>query len=126
MKKRLLPALLAIALNGIILSGCYTDNEEDLYPASTCNLTTVTFATTIKPIIEANCISSGCHDAATASNGYDLTTYAGVKLSVDNNKMLGVINHSSGFSAMPKNAAMLSQCNLDQIKKWVDDGALNN
>ena len=126
MKKTFFPAALMIALNAIILAGCYTDNEEDLYPSTNCDLTSVTYSLTVKPIMLASCALSGCHDAATASNGVNLIDYAGAKAVADNGKLLGTINHSSGFSAMPKNTAKLSQCNLDKIKKWVDAGAPNN
>lgn len=128
MKKFFLPALLVVSMNGILLTGCYNDNEEDLYPNNTCNTTNVTYTLTVKPIIQANCAISGCHTVASApsSAGIQLEDYTGLKAIVTSNQLLGAINHESGFSAMPKNAGKLSSCALNQIKKWVDDGALNN
>jgi hypothetical protein len=123
MKKVLFPALLALT---IALNGCYTDNEEDLYPAGSCDTTSVTYTTTVKPIIIASCAYSGCHGGATPASGIGLEDYAGLKAIVTSNRLLGVINHQSGFSPMPKNAAKLPQCSIDQITRWVTDGALNN
>lgn len=121
MKKILVPLLLFTGL-----CSCYNDNEEDLYPAGACNTTAVTYSQTIKPIIQSNCAISGCHDAATASLGYNLEGYDGLKAAITAGRLLGAINHQSGYSAMPKNMQQLSQCYRDQITKWVNDGAINN
>jgi hypothetical protein len=124
MKSKLLFAL--TVATSLFLTSCYNDNEEDLYPAGACELTAVTYATTIKPIMQASCAMAGCHNNATASAGVRLEDYPGLKTIATSGQLIGAINHSSGFSAMPKNMAKLSQCQLDQIKKWVDDGALDN
>lgn len=36
------------------------------------------------------------------------------------------ITHSNGYSAMPKNGNKLSQCNIAQFKRWIDQGMPNN
>lgn len=126
MKRHIFSGALLLTLTALLLTSCYKDNEEDLYPATTCDLTTVTYAGTMKPLMQGNCSMSGCHDNATASANIRLEDYAGLKAIATSGQLAGAINHSSGFSAMPKNAAKLSQCQLDQVKKWVDDGALNN
>ena len=121
MKKIFLPLVLAVAL-----CGCYNDNSEDLYPASLCNTTTVTYSATIKPIVTANCAISGCHTGSFPANGIELDDYAGLKSIANSGQLLGTINHQSGYSAMPQNLPQLPQCSLDQIAKWVADGALDN
>lgn len=128
MKKYILPALLLVAMNGVLLTGCYNDNEQELYPNNTCSTSSVTYSGNVKAVMQANCAISGCHTVASsaAAGGIELESYTGLKTIVTNGKLLGAINHLSGFSAMPKNASKLSDCTLSQIKKWVDDGALNN
>ena len=121
MKKVILPLLLAVGL-----CGCYNDNEEDLYPAGACNTTTVTYAAVIKPIITANCATAGCHSGAVPANGINLDAYAGLKTIAASGQLIGTVTHASGFSPMPQNLPKLSQCNIEQITKWVTDGALDN
>ncbi len=121
--------ILTAACIAFALTGCYNDKLDQLYPnpgVVVCDTTNVTFATTIQPILNANCNNSGCHDAGTASSGYDLTTHAGAMLAANNDRLLGCINWSSGFSMMPKNLPKLQQCDIDKITSWVNHGAPNN
>ncbi len=85
----------------MLLAGCFYDKEEDLYK-SNCATTDIRYINVVKPIIDANCNISGCHNSITNAGGYDLSDYTGVKLIVDNGKLIGSITHASGFSAMPQ------------------------
>ncbi|MFQ3337211.1 MAG: hypothetical protein ACI9E3_001222, partial [Flavobacteriales bacterium] len=40
--------------------------------------------------------------------------------------LLGAINHSAGFEAMPKSQAKLSQGKIDTITTWINEGSLDN
>jgi cytochrome c553 len=93
--------------------------------ASTCDSTQFKFGANINPIITTYC--TGCHSGGTAaSGGIDLSTYAMVKVQATNGRLVGAVSHTAGYSAMPKDAAKLSDCQIAQIKKWVAAGALNN
>lgn len=122
-KVRTVLAVLCIAA----FTGCYNDKFETLYPLGTvvCDTTNVSFATDLKPILTAKCNISGCHNTA-ASTGYDLTTYDGLKVIADNGKLLGSINWTTGFSAMPKSLPKLSTCEINKFTRWVNQGKLNN
>ena len=129
--KPFLPMLLALLVLAFMaaFSGCYADNEEDLYPANpntTCDTANVRFSTTVKPIIDANCATAGCHAGNPAPGGYNFETHAGLLATVTNGRLLGTIRHESGYSAMPKNMGKLSDCNINQIAAWVGAGAPNN
>ena len=89
-----------------------------------CDTVSVTFAGTIKPIFQNNCV--GCHSGSAAPNGVNLTSYAGAKAVAGNGKLAGVIQHSPGFSAMPKGGAKLPDCKVAQILAWINRGAPNN
>ena len=89
-----------------------------------CDTANVTFTSSIKPIITAKC--QGCHSSSAPAAGYDYSTYPGIKARVDDKKLWGAINHMTGYSPMPKNGPKLSDCELTQIKKWIDAGAPNN
>jgi len=124
MKKIFLPLVF------FILSGCYYDSEEALYGkpgTEACDLTVTKFSTQVKPILQSYCLS--CHSNTSASGsgaGIKLQDYADVKIYVDNEKLIGVIDHASGFSAMPKGGGKLSDCNILIIKTWISKGTLND
>ena len=113
----------------ICLTTCYYDNEENLYPelGPNCDLKIVTYTLTVKPILQSNCLSCHSNAAAAASGGgIRLENYTDLKTYVTNGKFYGSVSHSAGYSAMPKGGGMLDNCSLQKLKKWIDDGALNN
>ncbi|MFC6999137.1 hypothetical protein [Rufibacter roseus] len=121
--------VLSIALP--LLAACASDKEEDVKPTTPptnqpppCVTSSVTYSNTISSIMSSSCNS--CHNTSVASGGVVLDTYAGVRAQALNGKLVGVITHAAGFPAMPQGGAKLSDCNIAKIRKWVDDGALNN
>ena len=128
--KHILAALVTI----IFIAGCYNDKADQLYPeptttgggGNTCDTASISYATTIQPILTQYCALAGCHDATTPSFGYDFTAYAGAKLASDNARLLGAINQLSGYQPMPKNLTKLNECNINKITAWVNQGTLNN
>lgn len=115
-----------------MLASCYNDKYDKLYPpiVNPCDTTTITYSADIKPIIITGCYSprNGCHDAVGgAASGYDFeTTLVPLQEVAANGKLLGSIHGASGFSAMPKNAPKLSDCEINKIERWVHLGAPNN
>jgi hypothetical protein len=79
--------------------------------------TGISYANSIKNILDVNCNLSGCHGAG--SGARDWTKYENVKLNAGNIK-----TRTSNRSMPP--AAPLNQAEIDQIACWVDDGAPNN
>ena len=112
----------------LVLTSCYRDVEEQLYPggsAASCDTSSVTYAATIAPLLQNNgCIS--CHSGGAPSAGISLQTYAQVRSVAQNGKLYGAINHSPGFSAMPKGGNKMNACAISRIKSWIDAGAINN
>jgi hypothetical protein len=110
----------------IALSGCYNDSYEDLYGGmgGNCDTSNVTFSAVVLPILNQNCALSNCHKTGSALGGYMLDNYAGAKAA--EGRIIGAITHSSGFSPMPKNLPMLSDCDITKISIWVAQGAPNN
>ncbi len=80
-----------------------------------CN-PTISFATTVKPLLDKNCNFSGCHDdqVVTALNNFQNVHdgAAQIKLSIQTGKM-------------PKNRT-LSVADKNAIFCWIDNGAKNN
>jgi cytochrome c5 len=120
---------LALLIVLLFLSGCYYDSNEALYgvPATGCNTDITRFNTEIRPILQSNCITCHANSVALSSGGgIKLQDYADVKSYVLNGKLVGSIDHSTGFSAMPKGGVKLSDCNILIIKTWISKGALND
>ena len=92
--------------------------------SSSCDSTNVTYSITIRSIVSTKC--QGCHSGTAASAGYDFSQYAVLKARVNDGKLWGAINHLAGYSPMPKNGNKLSDCEINQIRKWIDMGAPNN
>lgn len=105
---------------------CYYDTEESLYPdLGSCDTTNVTYSGSIVPLLDNNCLS--CHAAGVAADkggSIDLDGYQNV---FDNKDyILGSIKHQSPSKPMPKNAAKIKDCLIQQFEIWVADGAPNN
>ncbi len=115
--KNLLGITLGICL---VVTSCYYDNEEDLYPLQTCNTDSVTYQQHIKPIIDANCALSGCHVPGTGR--VDYTTFQGVKIVADDGRLR---QRAVVETTMPPSGP-LSSCEQQQIEAWLNSGALNN
>lgn len=117
--------LLAIAL----ISGCYYDNEERLYPklSNPCDDTVVTYSGTVNQILQP-CMA--CHSNMAANGGeggrIKLEDYKDVVTYVNNGKLMGSIRHDDLFIAMPQKGGKLPACEISQLQKWIDNQKPNN
>jgi hypothetical protein len=104
----------------LIITSCYYDNEEELYPVidNNCDTTNITYAGTVKKMIDESCI--GCHSSGTVV----LTNYT--QISSQATAILGSIKHEGGYKAMPQGAAKLSDCKINQFDIWITQGKPNN
>lgn len=89
----------------------------------TCDDTQFTYAAIIQPIMTTYCV--GCHKPGSLGGNIDLSTYTKIKTQVTNGKLLGSVTHATGYVAMPQ-GGKLEDCQISQIQKWIDAGALNN
>ncbi len=91
---------------------------------SSCDTVNVTYSATIAPLLQTKCV--GCHNAATTSGNINLSNYIDVKTEALNGRLSGSVNHTAGFSFMPKGGAKLPQCELDELNLWIASGAPQN
>lgn len=111
-----------------VIAGCYYDTEERLYPtiSSPCDDTVVTFSSTVTTILHS---CQTCHSNANATSsggGIKLENYADVVKLVSSGKLMGSIRHDNGYSAMPQGGGKLSDCEISQLQKWIDNKTPNN
>lgn len=97
-----------------------------------CDSDTVYFKKDIQPILNTYC-ATGCHDEATAQKGVVLTSYARLMATTEmtagdpeESEIYKVITDEDPEDRMPYGQAALSQENIAMIKKWIEQGALNN
>jgi hypothetical protein len=124
--KKIIKSVLILSPLLLFFTGCYNDNEYDLYPfsATPCDSTNVTYSQTISPIMSANC--NVCHSTNLAAGNVITDTYIGLSAMAANGKLWGGISWASGFNPMPNGGTQLSPCDLGKIKKWINQGYPDN
>ena len=121
-------SLLIISFFLLSLGSCYYDKEELLYGITngpcTDTSTTASYSQKIVPVFQQFCYS--CHTGSFPSGGIVMGTYAADKAIGQNGTLYGSISHSTGFSPMPKSMSKMTPCQIAAVKKWIDNGMLNN
>jgi len=108
--------LAIVILMNMLFFSCENHVQEETIPIiedTLCNAD-VSFVNDIKPIVDANCIE--CHGGTRFP---DLRTYEGVSNSADRVKTQ-VVNRT-----MPQGGS-LSNDQIELIRCWIENGALNN
>jgi hypothetical protein len=116
----------------ILLSTCYYDSQEYLFPKinNQCDTTGTIHFSSVDSVLQNGCVS--CHNLSTASGGVNLDGYSNVytySTTLRNNTpiLVGAIRRMSGFYAMPLlPAAPLDECSIRKIEIWIEQGAQNN
>jgi len=107
----------------ICTSGCYYDNEEELYPGSSdCDTSNVTYSQSLAPVFSANC--NACHSGNSPSGNIRTDSYTSVSTNIS--RIRGAVNHESGYSPMPQDGGKLSECDLTKIDIWIQQGMPEN
>lgn len=102
--------------------------------SNNCNPDTVYFVKDIQPLLSANCAVSGCHDAGTQQDGVNLSSYSGIMNSgvivpgnANASDLYEAIHETDPDKVMPPPPGNpLTQSQKDLIRKWIEQGALNN
>lgn len=90
----------------------------------------ICFETDVLPIFQSNCAKSGCHDAVSHEEGYNLTSYSNIMKRgiVPGNPAASEIYESitlkKGDEFMPKGGPALSAAQINTIKAWIVAGAM--
>lgn len=119
-----MPKILGLILisSSICLFSCKKKKNSASTTTATCS-GTISYNTTIKPLMDQNCNTSGCHNSSNAG-GYNFTSYASV--SSNATLILKSIRHESGVQAMPQGASKLSSTSADNVDCWIQQGKANN
>jgi hypothetical protein len=83
-----------------------------------------TYTADVKPILDNNCATSGCHSASSKAHGKDYSSYSATKAIAADAEFMGSMQHISGYDAMPKGGSKLSDAQLKTLSCWVANGML--
>ena len=83
---------------------------------------TISFAAEVKPIIDMNCSTSGCHDVS-AQGGFDFQGHANISLHADD--ILSGLRHETTIP-MPIGAPKVADSLIQKFECWITQGKLNN
>ena len=101
-----------------VLTGCTYDITLE------CDNEEVSYSADITPLLDAKCGS--CHSGTSPEGNLDLTTYDSASAAVLVGDVLSRINLPlSSDSVMPPTGG-LSECDIEKITSWFNDGAPNN
>jgi hypothetical protein len=87
-----------------------------------CDSAVSGFTAVIQPMMTKYCV--GCHAYPNASAQVELSGYIGVKNAI-NQGLLKSMDHT-GYYPMPKGGAKLSDCEINQVRNWIQRGAPND
>jgi hypothetical protein len=93
-----------------------------------CDPDTVYFTNDILPLLVSSCAMPNCHDAVTHAEGVRLYDYAHIIQQVEPGNPDGSDLYDELFDGMPPADAggPLSATEKDMIRRWIEQGALNN
>lgn len=129
--------LIASVLVVLILLAC--QHETPWPPISNtpirsydCSEDTVYFQNEILPILVSNCAMSGCHDQTSHRDGIVLTDYVSIMNSdiikrrdADDSELFEVLTETGDDLMPPPPNSPLSSENIESIRKWINQGAIN-
>lgn len=95
--------------------------KKDTTSTISCTGVTPTYTTDIKPIYDSYCATSGCHSSSSGAAGIKLNSYAN-SIAASDSRILGSVQHSSGYNAMPQGSAKLSDTQIQKIYCWIQNG----
>lgn len=101
---------------------------------SACSPDSVYFQNQILPLLVSNCTESGCHNAQDHEEDIVLTSYQTLMSTVERissndwekNKLIKSLQETKIEERMPQNKPPFTTDQINMIKKWVSQGALNN
>jgi hypothetical protein len=118
----------------LILSAqsCSYDNLSEIYPSSgdetNCDTARViSYSSDIIPIMGNSCGSNNnCHKSGSSDSDIPLDDIRSIRDLAADGSLMGSILHQSGYEPMPDGGSQLSECSIQKIQAWINQGTLNN
>lgn len=110
-----------------------TGPENPLVEVNSCDTDTVYFQNTILPLVVSSCATSGCHDEASHKDGIVLTDYTSIirtgKIKAgdpEDSEFFESLTDKGDDLMPPPPLAAFNTGEVDLIRIWIEQGALNN
>lgn len=123
--------LVIVVILPFIMNGCYYDNFGEVNPVvqDSCIVPdTVSYANDIAPIITSSCGpgNANCHSGAGV--GAPLGSYVALTSEIANESdFMDRINRTTTSDKwMPKDLPKLTDCKIQKIQRWIDQGQRDN
>jgi hypothetical protein len=114
----------------LVVMSCHDQKPSEIvFPASG-----ISYNRTVQPLFNLACNSSGCHEAATAAGGLDLSTYYGTRYSKSgvvipydtvSSRLIWSIEGRLGTQPMPP-GGVLTTNQIQGLRKWIMEGATDS
>ena len=125
-------ALIAVLAYACTKSGGTVDggnNNPDPPPGggnNNCDTANMKYTADVVPILQNNCYR--CHGATTNSGSFGIVLegHGNLKPYAESGTLIGVITHAQGFVPMPQDGGKISDCNINKIRSWIENGMQNN
>lgn len=124
MKYYLVGSMILVSVSLYMLTTSCNKDKISNTTELTCDVIDPTinkYSTTIKPIFDNNCATSGCHDVATASATIILDNYNSVKDATTNKNVLCALKYETTCSPMPP-AGKINDTLITYINCWKEAG----
>ncbi|NPD45451.1 MULTISPECIES: c-type cytochrome domain-containing protein [unclassified Lentimicrobium] len=133
MRKVVLMAFIALIVVSCKHERVVPESLETPTQSLSCNSDTVYFVNDIQPLINSTCATSGCHDAASAEHGVDLSSYIRIiktgevkPFRPEDSELYEVLFEDGDDLMPPPPMASLTREQKELIRKWISQGAKNN
>jgi hypothetical protein len=116
----------------LVFAACTKDKAELIKPkplSSGCDTSmNISYAKDIVPIMNKSCgaMDNNCHTSAAASGQVILDLQIGVNFIALDGRLLSSIIWDGKTSFMPKTGTKLPDCDINKIRKWINEGAPDN
>lgn len=133
--------IVAVA-NGTTTIRATVGDRSDSVSVNVTISTTISFATSVGPVLRTNCTFIGCHSGPTPQRNLNLESYAGLMAGTSLNGpvvipgdgagsliiqvLRGPVGDPVNAAQMPRGRTPLPAATIDTIEDWIDQGALNN
>ncbi|CAI8447085.1 MAG: Uncharacterised protein [Cryomorphaceae bacterium] len=109
----------------LALGSCTFENEEDRYgTGDPCETAAVSYSQDVALILSTNCTS--CHNDISPTAGLSLEGHTNASTSALGGGLMNRVQRPSGDPLLMPPSGQLSECDQAKLRKWVNEGALDN
>jgi hypothetical protein len=113
----------------LCISSCTYEKAEVIIPViqdtiSVCDSSNITYSQDIQPLMLQHCgTDNACHSTALSTNDTPLDSYELDTLFAGTGQLLNSITSQNGEDPkMPKDGDKLSECDVNKIRAWINQG----